>query len=225
MKKISIITRAFNRLEYTIACINSVYSNTYYNNYEHIIINNASTDGTKEWLNWTKALPGDRFQHIRPIHLPKNYGDWGGMAESIKYLANDSKYVVQLDNDILVCPDWANYLRLSLENTESNISMLKRLGVQTHIKATNKRQIILTNGNLIDIADIPFTVACYIVRTAQFKQVATPKLATCRNLSSAMGGKAIKILNKTCQQIEGWNGKSYIQHKKYDPKLKQNWEK
>ena len=39
-----------NKLEYTIRCIESVRRYTRYGNYEHIIINNNSSDGTKEWF-------------------------------------------------------------------------------------------------------------------------------------------------------------------------------
>ena len=49
MKKVSIITRCYNKLEYTIRCIESVARNTEYDNYEHIIVNNNSNDGTTEW--------------------------------------------------------------------------------------------------------------------------------------------------------------------------------
>ena len=106
MKKVSIITRAYNRLEYTMQCMNWVKQNTKYENYEHIIINNNSNDGTKQWCDWVETNLGHWYDKVRFVHLNENTGDWGGMIKSLEFISSDSEYIVQLDNDVKVPKNW-----------------------------------------------------------------------------------------------------------------------
>ncbi|WP_048746139.1 glycosyltransferase family 2 protein, partial [Paenibacillus sp. P22] len=48
--KTSIVMLTFNQLEYTKQCIESIRSYTEPNTYELIIVDNGSTDGSREWL-------------------------------------------------------------------------------------------------------------------------------------------------------------------------------
>jgi glycosyltransferase involved in cell wall biosynthesis len=214
MKKVSIITRAYNRLEYTIKCINSVCDNTIYPEYEHIIINNNSTDGTKEWLNWIKGIENRWFEKVIPIHLNKNLKDFGGMIVGTKYISKDSEYIVQLDNDIEVPKGWLTALVKVIEHEiDSKAVMLKRTGVKTIITPKNIRTV-----DDYEYGDIPIIVACYIIKTNDFINV----MNECKNCSGLSGKlkKLIKIINVKCNQIEGWNGETYIQHEKYQPSSK-----
>ena len=63
-KKVAVITRAYNRLEYTIQHINCINDNTTYSNYKHYIINNNSNDGTKEWLDWIRKYNITWYPHL-----------------------------------------------------------------------------------------------------------------------------------------------------------------
>ena len=56
--KVSVITSAYNRADDLVRCIDSVLKSTY-TDYEMIVIDNASTDGTSEKL---KAKYGDHIQ-------------------------------------------------------------------------------------------------------------------------------------------------------------------
>ena len=47
----SIIILTFNKLEYTQKCIESIRKYTSKGSYEIIVVDNDSTDVTKEWLN------------------------------------------------------------------------------------------------------------------------------------------------------------------------------
>ena len=100
MEKVSIITRAYNKLEYTIKCIDSVGRNTLYGNYEHIIINNNSDDGTKEWLDWITQNGMSYFKKVKAFHMDINHGDWGGMLKGLDLVSEESEYNVQMENDI-----------------------------------------------------------------------------------------------------------------------------
>lgn len=57
MGKVSIIIRTYNRLEYLMQTLYSIEKSKY-KNYEVIIVNNNSQDGTKEWLSWMKENSG-----------------------------------------------------------------------------------------------------------------------------------------------------------------------
>lgn len=96
---ISIITRCHNRLEYTTQVINAV-KNTVHSPYEHIIIDNGSTDGTQEWFRWMH-INTNWFPAVKYVRCEVNLGDWGGMVAGLSFISDKSKYVVQLDNDII----------------------------------------------------------------------------------------------------------------------------
>ena len=49
-KKVSIIILTYNQLAFTKDCIESIRKYTKPGSYELIIVDNASTDGTREWL-------------------------------------------------------------------------------------------------------------------------------------------------------------------------------
>jgi len=53
---VSVIIPVFNNVEYTMQCLEALSSNTSYEPYEVIIVDNGSTDGTMDFL---KCLGGD----------------------------------------------------------------------------------------------------------------------------------------------------------------------
>ncbi|MFA6914452.1 MAG: glycosyltransferase family A protein, partial [Endomicrobiia bacterium] len=65
---VSIIIPCFNALKYTKQCIESVLKSSTYN-YELILINNGSTDGTKQYFQELKLKPKDSLQKITLIQL------------------------------------------------------------------------------------------------------------------------------------------------------------
>ena len=99
-----------------------------------------------------------------------------------------------------------------LEETEVGIVMLRRKGVQQTLVPTNRREVA---GEAV--GDIGFCVACYIVRAEDwFKYSLLVK--GCTPLGPRIDKGCIKIMNKVCYQIEGWDGESYLQHTKYTRK-------
>jgi len=210
MKKVSIITRAYNKLEYTIRCIESVRRNTSYSNYEHIIINNGSNDGTTEWLKWINGLP--YFDKVKSFNMDKNYGDWGGMLKSLELVADDSDYIVQLDNDIEIKDtDWVQKMILGLEQPGVNIIQLKRMGVYNNITPINIQELKYKNEILkYGISPAKRPVAFFMLKTKAFKEVKNQlplDLMEGKTILSKLLGGTYKFSNVVCYLIDAFDYK------------------
>jgi len=218
MAEIAIITRCRNRLEYTIQTIHHVQK-TETGNWHHIIIDNNSTDGTYQWFKWmsknTKLL-----KNLSYYHYDNNFGDWGGMLAARKFIDN-SKYVVQLDNDIIVPPDWLKALKIIIDKTDYPVVMLRRENVLWKLKPLGEEKNI--EGYLI--ARVERAVACFMMKREFFDeccQVITPEkgMRSKYIISQLAGHKVYKILNVKCNEID-----SLTQRDLYNPKNPQVWEK
>ena len=87
--EVSVITTTYNSLEYLPLSIESIQNQTF-NNYEHIVVNDGSTDGTKDYLDSLKD------QKIRVIHLERS---GRGVALNKGLEESKGKYVAILDAD------------------------------------------------------------------------------------------------------------------------------
>jgi GT2 family glycosyltransferase len=139
MAKVNIIIRAFNRLEYTITTIREIDRLAGYNNYKIIVIDNASSDGTKEWL---KSLMIEGYYKLKPIYLNYNAGDFGGTKIGYDNLDLDCEYAMQWDND---CPPLTEGFLAKMVDIMDTFSiigqlMLKRQGVGTVLQIFNKQE-------------------------------------------------------------------------------------
>ena len=215
---ISIITRCHNRLEYTVQVIEAVrkYSHS---QYEHIIIDNASTDGTPEWFRWMQANT-KWYPNLKYVRSPINLGDWTGMVTGLRYISKDSKYVIQLDNDIIPCDGWLEAMTYVLEQTKYRVVMLKRANVEWKLKALSPNQM-LPNG--LEICKVERGVACFMASTEDFKMFGAKVKDPTKSKYEIRGlvhGQIAKILNKTCMEIDGLE-----QRKKYSPKNPEIWAK
>lgn len=102
----SIIIPAYNHLDLTIQCLNSIERNSNMKSLEIILINDGSTDGTKEW---SKSL--ERKFNLSVIDHQERIGFTESCLEGMKQARGD--YIILLNNDTLVTPDWL----LRLENS------------------------------------------------------------------------------------------------------------
>jgi GT2 family glycosyltransferase/glycosyltransferase involved in cell wall biosynthesis len=98
--KVSIIVLTYNNLHLTIECLNSIARNTIYDNYEVIIVDNLSTDGTREYLT-EHYSNRDRYKIILNDH---NLGFAEGNNVGLKSATGD--ILVILNNDTYVGPYW-----------------------------------------------------------------------------------------------------------------------
>ena len=92
--KLSVITLTLNKLEYTKNFIESLKK--YTKDFELIIVDNGSTDGTVEYI---KSMP-----EIKLIQNTENKGFSAGNNQGIEIAQGE--YIGFLNNDILLYPNW-----------------------------------------------------------------------------------------------------------------------
>lgn len=156
----SVISLCCNRLEYTTKSINSICENAGTVDYEHIVVNQASTDGTKEWLEYIRELSW--FNKIRPVHLNKNLGYWKGFCHGFDISLGE--YIVLIDNDIVVeTPNFLNEMKNELIKFRFDI-------VQSQLKeAYYTRPDRKVGGNINDPkSHIPYPTAFYMMHRKNF---------------------------------------------------------
>jgi GT2 family glycosyltransferase len=103
----SIIILCHNQLEFTKQCLKSLfdYTSEVKTKFEVIVVNNASTDGTKDFLD------GYVQQNlIKVIHSPVNLGFPGGNNAGYKLVSPQSEYICLCNNDILFTKEWLDKL-------------------------------------------------------------------------------------------------------------------
>lgn len=106
---VSIVILAYNKLDYTKLCIESIFKYTNHLNYELIAVNNGSTDGTKEYF--------DSLPNVRALHLEENVGVSNGFNEGMKIAKG--KYTACVCNDFIFTPRWLDNLLTCIESDES----------------------------------------------------------------------------------------------------------
>ena len=114
--KVSIIVVNYNGLSSLGGllgeCLKSLLS-TDYPNFEVIFVDNASLDGSADYV---KQSFNDH--RIRVLRLNKNYMYAGGLNKGIEVADKTSKYLVFMNNDVVVRPNWLKELIKAMEQDE-----------------------------------------------------------------------------------------------------------
>jgi len=105
--KFSILIPSWNNLEFLKLCINSIKKNSHFHHQIVVHINEGS-DGTLEWVN---------EQNLSYSYSNKNVGVCYGF-NSPSSLAI-SEYIVLIDDDVYVCPDWDLFLWEEIEKLDT----------------------------------------------------------------------------------------------------------
>lgn len=111
--KCSVIVVTYNQLDYTKLFLESVKNHTHVP-YELIIVDNNSQDETKEFLT---EYQKDKKQ-VRVLFNEKNVGFPAAVNQGIK--ASKGLYVVIINNDVVVTPNW---FRKLIEAAETDASI------------------------------------------------------------------------------------------------------
>jgi len=101
IKKTAIVILTYNKLDYTKACIDSIREYTSPGTYRLIVVDNLSTDGTRDWL----AEQTD----ILTIFNEENVGFPKGCNQGIELAMNED--VLLLNNDILATENWLQLMQ------------------------------------------------------------------------------------------------------------------
>ncbi len=110
--KVSIIILNYNGLLFNEACLKTVFNQTY-KDFEVIFVDNGSTDNSGKI---TELLFGTR-NNFRYLFSEKNLGFTGGNNLGYKY--SDGEYIVLLNNDTVVEPNWLEELVKGIETFEN----------------------------------------------------------------------------------------------------------
>ncbi len=96
---VCIVVLSYNGEKWIYDCINSILK-TKYNNYEVVVVDNASSDSTVSIIQ-------DNFASLNVIQNSKNYGFAKGCNVGINYaLHNEFDYVLLLNQDTKVAASW-----------------------------------------------------------------------------------------------------------------------
>lgn len=111
--KISIVVLTFNNLEINRLCIKSIMEKTAYPDYELIVVDNGSSDGTREYLLGLS----EKAVGVKVILNEKNLGFAAGNNVGIR--ASDGDHVVLLNNDTVITRGWLTAMAKHLENDKA----------------------------------------------------------------------------------------------------------
>ncbi|HKZ36159.1 MAG TPA: glycosyltransferase family 2 protein [Chryseolinea sp.] len=103
--RVSIVVLNYNGKRFLDRCLNSVFSQSY-SNFEVMFVDNASTDGSVEYLI-------TKFGHdarLKVVENEKNYGPIEGNNVGIRRMDQQTKYVILLNNDIELTDNWVGMM-------------------------------------------------------------------------------------------------------------------
>lgn len=134
---VSIILLAFNHLEYTKLCVESLYRFTSHIHFELITVNNGSSDDTQQFFD------------TLPNHKKMNYSDnvGGDTAINAGLQLAEGKYTVFLSNDLVLTAHWLDNLLTCIESDET-IGIV----VPACSASSNYQQVNLNYNNMAEMA-------------------------------------------------------------------------
>lgn len=142
VRKVSFVILSYNTLEYTKQCLDSIVSNCDSNAYEIVVVDNGSTDGSREWL--------ETVENIIYVPSKENLGFAGGCNLGIQ-AANTQNDIFLLNNDTIVPLNAVFYLRMGLYASSEN----GMAGSVTN-QAVNSQVVPETFGTLGEYMDFAF---------------------------------------------------------------------
>ena len=98
--KVSVIVLTYNNLRFTRACLKSLEVNTCYPDWELVLVDNASTDGSRDYLaEYAQGKPW-----VQLVQNDRNFGFAAGNNRGLETATGD--YLVVLNNDTYVTRGW-----------------------------------------------------------------------------------------------------------------------
>jgi GT2 family glycosyltransferase len=158
---VSIIIVNYNGKKFLKDCISSL-TKTNYENFEIIIVDNGSSDNSTDFVK-------TNFPEVRLLELNKNYGF--AAPNNMGAKISRGKYLVFLNNDTTVTPDWLNELVSALEKNKK-ITIGQSLLVLPNGQIDSSGDFIDELGRAYSLTDKPSETrnilsakaACMIIR-------------------------------------------------------------
>jgi GT2 family glycosyltransferase len=141
--RVALIMATCNNLVFPKLCLDTVIANTEYPNYEIVVVDNGSTDGTERYL---RDL-ADRYPHVRVIWNSENVGFARATNQGLE--AAEGDILVLLNSDTIVPPGWLT--RVARHLSDPTIGFLgptsNRVSNEAQVEASYR-----TYGELIHFA-------------------------------------------------------------------------
>jgi len=120
----SILIPTWNNLSYLKLCINSIQKNSFYN-HEIIIHVNEGSDGTLAWL--------ESQQNLSYTFSSKNIG----VCYALNYCSSlaTTEYILYLNDDMYVCPDWDKHLYEEIKKLPDNNFFLSATAIEPRVQS------------------------------------------------------------------------------------------
>lgn len=137
---VSVVVLNYNGRVFLDACLSSVFQISYpRSSYEVILVDNASTDGSVEYVR-------NNFPLIRILALNKNYGFTEGNNRGAELACGD--LIVFLNNDTVVDKNWLNELaRVALSDSKIGICGSKIMSMKDrNVTQYNGRHLHVLGG-------------------------------------------------------------------------------
>lgn len=116
MKKNGVVIVTYNRLELLKEAVSACLEQTVAFS-EILVINNNSSDGTKEYLDSLNK------KNVKVMHLKENIGGAGGFYEGLKYYQKSKlDYVLLIDDDAILSNNYNEEICKSMDKDDKNIS-------------------------------------------------------------------------------------------------------
>jgi len=141
-RSFSIIIVTWNGLHHLKNYLPSVVA-TNYSNFEIIIADNSSTDGSVEWIQ-------KHYPNCIIASFDKNFGYAGGNNRAVQFATGE--VIIFLNNDVKPDADWLQHLNDSMNETQTDI-------IQPKIKSLNNPEYFEyagAAGGFIDWLGYPF---------------------------------------------------------------------
>jgi GT2 family glycosyltransferase len=162
----SIVVVTYNNLVFTQACLSSLESNTEYPEFEVIVVDNGSTDGTPDFLRrWAEGAP-----NRSAILNDDNKGFAAANNQGLRVATGE--FLVLLNNDTFVTPGWLGSLIRHLERDSdlglvgpvtNNIGNEARIDIHySDMEEMRRRALAYTSRHLGALYKVP-TVAFFCV--------------------------------------------------------------
>ena len=177
---VSIVMVTHNSEEFVRPCLESIAAETSYPNYEVIVVDNASTDGTLEAIRAQMASHAAGNPRVKVQELPANIGFAGANNAGAQAAGGD--YLVLLNSDTIVTSGWLGRLLRHLQrnpelglvcpvtNFAGNEAMIEIAYVSAEEMQTFAQELARSNaGRLLDIEVAP--LFCAMARKALWNEL------------------------------------------------------